>query len=235
MPITEVLAGIGAAASPIIGSIGSAALQRKWALQDWNRVNAYNHPKEQVKRNSEAGLPLAAMFSQGGSTSSAPSQTSVDPTLGTAQGLEKFFTNRMQRKQVELIDQQIREQGAKADIIEGERNWLVKSGTILPISTDDPASEGGKFNSMWKSNQFKSLDINQRQKEAQAKSAEIVAELQRATTQGQINHILQTIGLSKENQRGQKIANDINDILTSKIGDGKWDLVQSMIYKLIFK
>lgn len=109
---------------PSIGSLGAAAIQRNWALKDWNRVNAYNTPKEQVKRLREAGLPLATMFGgQGGSTASPVDTTQVDPTLGTARGLEAHFTNRMQRKQLELMDQDLRVKTAEADIKEGERNW----------------------------------------------------------------------------------------------------------------
>lgn len=108
MPLGAVLAGIGQVAGPIAGSIGAAALQRKWALQDWNRVNAYNHPKEQVRRNAEAGLPLAAMFSgSGGSTSSDVGSSNVDPTLGSAQGINNYMQHQMQKKQRELIDAQI--------------------------------------------------------------------------------------------------------------------------------
>lgn len=92
---------------PTLGSLGAAAIQRNWALKDWQRVNEYNHPKNQIARNKEAGLPLAAMFSQGGSTSSDVRSTNVDPTLGTAKGLENFFTNRMQKKQLELLEDQI--------------------------------------------------------------------------------------------------------------------------------
>lgn len=234
-PFGETLAGFAAPISAV-ASLGSAAIQRGWALKDWRRVNEYNSPKAQVARLREAGLPLASMFSgSGGSQSADVKSSQVDPTLGTAQGLSAYMQNRMQRKQIELIDQQIREQSAKADITEGERDWNIRYGKVLPIPPDDPASEGGVFHSIFQSNQIQSLDANKRQKQAQAQSAEVVAELQRATTQGQIDHILQTIGLSKENQRGQKIVNDINDILTSKIGDGKWDLIQSMIYKFMFR
>lgn len=230
------LPGLVAAGLPIAGAIGSAALQRGWALKDWHRMNAYNHPKEQVRRLREAGLPLASMFSgSGGSTSSAPQSSHVDPSLGSAQGLEKYFTNQMQRKQIQMIDEQIREQSAKADIVEGERDFKILGGKDVPIDPSDPASEGGLFHTMRKSNQVQSMEYDQRQKAAQAQTAEIVADLQRAKTQAEIDNILQTIDIGVQNERGQKILNDINDILTSKIGDGKWDLVQAMIYKLILK
>lgn len=233
-PFSTVLGNI-AAPLTAAASLGSAALQRRWALKDWQRVNAYNHPSAQVARLREAGLPLASMFSgSGGSTSSDVRSSNVDPSLGVAQGISAYMMNRMQRKQMQLVDEQIREQSAKADISEGERNWNIRMGRILPIKPDDPASEGGKFHSLWQSNQMQTLDLGKREKEANVKSAEVIADLQRATTQGQIDHILQTIGLSKENQRGQKIINDINDILTSNIGDGKWDIIQSMIYRFFF-
>lgn len=95
-------------ALPVVGAVGAAFLQRKWALKDLERQNAYNHPRAQKERLRQAGLPLATMFGgQGGSTSEQPQNTQVDPSLGTAKGLESFYQNRMQTKQQQLMDEQM--------------------------------------------------------------------------------------------------------------------------------
>lgn len=125
-------------ALPVVGSIGAAALQRHWALKDLQRQNIYNSPKEQIKRLKEAGLPLATMFGgQGGSTSEQPQNTNVDPSLGVAKGLDNFFTNRMQSKQLELLDAQIRSQNADASVKEGEAKWLGQTAISGATNQED--------------------------------------------------------------------------------------------------
>lgn len=120
MPLDKVLAGIGTALAPIGGSIGSAMLQQHYALKNWRLANEYNSPKNQVARNKEAGLPLAAMFSGGaGSQSQTPSTPNVDPSLGVARGMEQQFMLSMQRKQKELLDAQIYTEKGR-----GQREWV---------------------------------------------------------------------------------------------------------------
>lgn len=220
---------------PVLGSLASAALQRGWAIKDRDYQNNYNLPINQVKRLRAAGLPLASMFSgSGGSQSAETKSSNVDPLLGTAKGIDNYFTNQMQRKQMQMLDEQIREQGAAADLKEGERDWLLKNINV-PISPESPESEGGLFKFSKTTPQWQNLATEQKMKIAQTKTAEIIADLQQAKSQADIDHVLQTIELGKLNAEGQRIINKINTILTSNIGDKKWDLIQSMIYKLILK
>lgn len=111
---------IVAAGLTVGGALGSGAIKRGQALRDWDRVNAYNHPKEQIKRLREAGLPLATMFGgQGGSTAGAVPDSELDPTLGVAEGIQNFQMVRMQKKQMELMDAQIYAEKGK-----GAREWV---------------------------------------------------------------------------------------------------------------
>lgn len=147
-------ADLALSAIPSFGAIGAAALQRHWAIKDWNRVNAYNHPKAQIGRLKEAGLPLASMFSgSGGSTSTDVRGSSVDPTLGAAAGLQAYFQNRLQKKQLLLLDAQIRAENADADQKEGYAAWLKKQTKGLD-GTDT-------------TNQAYSLDLDRDTKESQ--------------------------------------------------------------------
>lgn len=222
-------AGLGGAALgaiPVIGSMGSAMLQQHYALKNWHRTNAYNHPREQVKRNKEAGLPLAAMFSgSGGSTSQAPSTPNIDPSLGTAQGLEKYFTNRMQKKQIELIDQQIREATASADIKAGEAQWkkLGSPGTEL-------IPGGIQF-----SNQVVGLEAEQKAKVAQAKTAEVMADLARAKTQAEIDHVLQTIKLGMQQHEWNELKQYVDKWIKNRLDNNGFTTLEGIFYKFFLQ
>jgi len=45
--------------------------QRMWALQDWDRVNAYNHPAQQMTRYKEAGLNPQLIYGNANNSPSA--------------------------------------------------------------------------------------------------------------------------------------------------------------------
>lgn len=219
-------------AGPIttIASLGAGAIQRGWALKDWRRQNAYNHPKAQVRRLKEAGLPLASMFSgAGGSTSTDVRASEIDPSLGVGKGLEAHMMVSMRKKQLQLMDEEIGKAEAEKVVAQFEANKALNDQRYYLGSKYDEQGnliEGNR--------RTDTLELSMREQDAKTRSAEVVADLQRAKTQSEIDHILQTIGLSKENQRGQKIINDINDILTGKVGDGKWDMIQAMIYRFFF-
>lgn len=52
--------------------------QRKLAEQDWNRVNAYNSPQQQMQRLKEAGLNPNLVYGSGGAESTASPMRSVE-------------------------------------------------------------------------------------------------------------------------------------------------------------
>jgi len=70
-PIT---AGIGIANTilpPLMTKITNQQ-NRRYALQDWDRQNQYNHPKQQMKRLQEAGLNPNLVYGGGATTTAQP-------------------------------------------------------------------------------------------------------------------------------------------------------------------
>ncbi len=57
------------------------AQNRKWALQDWNRQNAFNAPKQQMQRYKEAGLNPNLIYSQQNTASPVRSTDAIAPKL----------------------------------------------------------------------------------------------------------------------------------------------------------
>lgn len=156
------LAAIATAATPVIGGIGSAFLQRNWALKDWHRTNAYNHPKEQIKRLQEAGLPSAALFSGGvGSQSDQPQATNVDPTLGTAKGIENYMQTKMQQKQMELLDEQILKTRYEANLAGTNANKADLEYKWLSQNTDSNILNPA----LVRNNMFDNLDMQKKMNE----------------------------------------------------------------------
>lgn len=45
--------------------------QRQWALEDWERTNAYNHPQQQMNRLKEAGLSPHLVYGKGADNTAA--------------------------------------------------------------------------------------------------------------------------------------------------------------------
>lgn len=112
---------------PVAGALGAAALQQHYAVKNWKRANEYNLPKNQVQRLKDAKLPLAAMFGgSGGSTGGSIPTPNVDPTLGTAEGLRSTNMTRFQRKQMEIMDQELRAKTAEADLKEADRDFQLQ-------------------------------------------------------------------------------------------------------------
>lgn len=63
-------------------------MQRDWALSDWDKVNAYNHPAQQMQRYKEAGLnPHLIYGSAQNSPASMVRQTSQEAPKLEAQGI----------------------------------------------------------------------------------------------------------------------------------------------------
>jgi hypothetical protein len=53
-------------------AIMQAITERKWAVKDWNRQNAYNHPLQQMQRLKEAGLNPNLVYGSGVETTAGP-------------------------------------------------------------------------------------------------------------------------------------------------------------------
>jgi hypothetical protein len=94
-------------------------MQREWALQDWDKVNAYNHPTQQMQRYKEAGLNPHLIY---GNVNNSPSSmvrttTTEAPkieTQGYLQGISQssqafndYFSMQQLLNQTKLTDAQI--------------------------------------------------------------------------------------------------------------------------------
>lgn len=104
---------IAALLPALIATIGGSILSRGQSQGDIRRQNAYNHPVNQVRRLREAGLPFAAMgTNQTGNQSALPETNKGIQETGQAIG--NFISTRLQQKQIELIDSQIRKTDEEA-------------------------------------------------------------------------------------------------------------------------
>jgi hypothetical protein len=57
------------------------AKNRQWALQDWNRQNAFNAPKQQMQRYKEAGLNPNLIYTQQNTAGPVRSTDAIAPKL----------------------------------------------------------------------------------------------------------------------------------------------------------
>ena len=103
--------------SPIMTTITNKQ-NRKRALEDWNRQNAYNHPSQQMQRLKEAGLNPNLVYGGGATTLAQPVKTpeaqvpnidlqKVPETMGAYQSVknQQLEYSRIQ-KAMELQDAQ---------------------------------------------------------------------------------------------------------------------------------
>jgi len=82
---------------------------RKWALEDWDRVNKYNHPQAQMQRLMEAKLNPNLIYGSGsgaasgnaGSVGQTPLTTSAAEEIGTGIGAAatNYHDTRLKRAQ----------------------------------------------------------------------------------------------------------------------------------------
>lgn len=224
----SVVGSAALSAIPVLGALGSAALQQKYAVKNWERTNAYNHPREQVKRLREAGLPLASMFTgSGGSQSQSLNTPNIDPTLGSAKGLDNYFTNRMQKKQLELMDQELRIRSADADLKEIGRDWA-----RADYVKEDPNQTLGAIPY---SNQVMGLVTEQKAKIAESKASEITADLIEAKTQADIDHVLQTIKLGVQAHEYNEVKQWVDKWIKGEIQEGKMNAFKALLYKFFLK
>jgi len=104
----------GVQAGTAIGrGIGAGARQkraRKWQLEDWDRVNAYNHPQAQMQRLKEAKLnpQLAVGGTSTGNASSIDSnnlQTSAaeEISAGAAETINNYQDHRVKKAQTQNL------------------------------------------------------------------------------------------------------------------------------------
>ena len=117
-------------AIPIVGGIASNII----AGINERKARLYNTPANQVKRLQEAGLPLAAgsNITAGGGVSTKVSD------LGTGQATQNLgasITRSIDRKKLEIMQQELRQARTAADLAAGEaKNKLNPTGSFEPTN-----------------------------------------------------------------------------------------------------
>lgn len=101
-----------------------------------NRMNRYNDPRAQLQRLNAAGLPFAA-FSQG----QAGSQSNLPDMSGIGEGIKNtgilYLQNQMQKKQIEMLNEQI--ETAKATT---RKTWAeARTAHAVARETDERVNE----------------------------------------------------------------------------------------------
>lgn len=96
---------------PVAGSLISNRIQNQQAWKRWRATNRYNSPAEQIKRLKEAGLSSAMFYSRGQTQPAAvqPDQSRLDPSLGTAEGIQRGQQVRAMNIQEKLANAQLQE------------------------------------------------------------------------------------------------------------------------------
>ncbi|OBQ38075.1 MAG: hypothetical protein AN484_24550 [Aphanizomenon flos-aquae WA102] len=118
-PIAAALGAASTILPPVMTAITNRQ-NRKYALEDWNRQNAYNHPKQQMQRLQEAGLNPNLVYGGGATTTAQPVKSpdmqvpnidlqKVPETLGAYQGYknQQLEAQKVQ-KAMQLTDSQIK-------------------------------------------------------------------------------------------------------------------------------
>lgn len=234
-----------ASAVPVIGAFGSAALQQHYAQKNWDRVNAYNHPKQQIQRLKEAGLPLATMFGgQGGSTSTPINTPNVDPTLGTAEGMSRGMQLEFQRRQMQLMDQNIRSATYDADIKEKLRDFELET----TLDSSDGENRPDFEPQFGDSNLIQGVRRERALKEVQLGTDRVIQALKNIDLtnapekiRAEIDHVLQLIDIGELQIKRDKNYFDMLDKVSRDIiqGDTGWEgmkrFIKTWLYKFLLR
>lgn len=232
-----------AAGLTVGGALGSQEIQRNLSLKNWNRQNAYNTPSAQIARLREAGLPLATMFGgQGGSTSSPIDRPQVDPTLGVAQGIQAYNQTMMQRKQLQVMDQDLRTKTAEADIKEAERDFLLHRQIDGTIDIKDFEPQYGDTNLVQGQRRERAI------KEAELATKNILKEIEQLNLdnapdkiRAQIDNIISSTGLAnlqitRDANYNKMLDQVMKDLIQGGTGlEGVGRLLQTWFYKTVLR
>lgn len=118
---------------------------RQFALEDWERQNAYNHPTQQMARLKAAGLNPALVYGQGATGSNAqdvrgtnaPNMEVPAPQVDTgaaAQAISNYQELRTNPIQASILQQNLRN--------EQKREALIDAQTIRELASADSTSTG---------------------------------------------------------------------------------------------
>ena len=117
MPLSpDAWASIGTSLFNTSSTLLSNAQNRKYALQDWNRQNAYNTPLQQMQRFKEAGLNPNLIYKQTNEAAPVRSTDFVAPKLDDFQGVLA------KSAQIKMLDQQTKNAELQNDLISAQIN-----------------------------------------------------------------------------------------------------------------
>lgn len=148
---------------PFVGDILGGMIERGQSKRDIERQNEYNHPKNQLARLREAGLPMAAMG--GGNLAGSQSNLPLTSNYGAkgSQAIAQYYSSQMAQKQLAILKEEIRLKRSEADLNEANRDIMLgigesRQGTTLErslrakVGLEEFQTEGAKI-----SNQIQSL------------------------------------------------------------------------------
>lgn len=124
MPLSpDAWASIGSSLFNTGATLYANQQNRKWALQDWNRQNAYNDPKQQMQRFKEAGLNPNLIYTQQNTAQPVRSTDFVAPKAPDFQGiLAKSSQIKVQNQQLQNLE--LQNKAIEAQIIKTKADAL---------------------------------------------------------------------------------------------------------------
>lgn len=141
MPLSpDAWVSIGTNALNVASQQFTNAQNRKFALSDWNRLNAYNTPAEQMKRFQAAGLNPNLIYKQTNEASPVRSTDYVAPQLDTdsLQVFKKSNQFEIQELNIEALQQNVEgiklkndQQRIQNEILAATKSDLMDKPSIL--------------------------------------------------------------------------------------------------------
>lgn len=108
------------------GLVSSIAARRS-AKKDYERMNRYNAPKEQMRRFQDAGLSPSLMYGQGNAGNQSSTPPPIDFSRVTPEAIQAMNTTRMTQAQVEAVNANTRRVGVLTQVNELQRDVLKKN------------------------------------------------------------------------------------------------------------
>lgn len=105
----------------------SAIAQRRSAKKDFERMNRYNAPVEQMRRFQDAGLSPSLMYSQGNAGNQASTPPPLDFSRVAPEAIQAMNSTRMTQAQVEAVNANTRRVGVLTELNQLQKDVLKKN------------------------------------------------------------------------------------------------------------
>jgi len=140
---------------------------REWALEDWHRQNAYNHPAQNMERLRQAGLNPNLVYGKGADMAAAVikgTEAKPTPNLMAPADTKGLSNGIMMNQQLQLNDAQIAVQNAQAlSIAQDARRKKIDNDLFEDANV--PGQQMGNIYAYDK--QLKSIEIDLKATEAE--------------------------------------------------------------------